>query len=193
MSERPPVVTYALIAINVIMFGLCVYSSGDSGFTNRLLISYGAIVNTTLDDHDYWRLVAAAFLHGNFVHILTNMYCLFAWAPLLERFLGPVEFLGVYLLSAIGGSTASILMHSQPYLSVGASGALSGLIGALLSLTLLGSLRLSSQFFISTLVLNGVIMSTNPRIDWQCHLGGFITGMAVCAALVAARGQYRRA
>ena len=83
-------------------------------------------------------------------------------------------------------------MHSEPYLSVGASGVLSGVIGALLSLTLLGSLRLSLQFFLSTLVLNAVIMSTNPRIDWQCHLGGFVTGMVVCAALIVATGSYRR-
>ena len=192
MSDRPPIVTYVLIAINVVMFGLCAFASDDNGFTNRLLYQYGAIVNSTLADHDYWRLIAAAFLHGNFVHLLTNMYCLFAWAPLLERDLGPAAFLGVYLLSAIGGSATSILMHSEPYLSVGASGVLSGVIGALLSLTLLGSLRLSLQFFISTLVLNAVIMSTNPRIDWQCHLGGFVTGMIVCAALELARGQVRR-
>ena len=192
MSDRPPVVTYLLLAINVVMFGICVLASGDGGFTNELLLKYGAVVNTTLAQHDYWRLVAAAFLHGNFVHILTNMYCLFAWAPVLEKYIGPLAFLGVYLLSAIGGNITSILMHPQTYLSVGASGALSGLIGALLALTLLGSLQLSSQFFVSTLALNGVIMATNPRIDWQAHLGGFVTGMVVCAALEVARGASRR-
>ena len=71
-------------------------------------------------------------------------------------------------------------MRSPP---LGASGALSGLVGALLSMTLLGQIGLSTQFFVQTIVLNGVLMATNPQIDWMSHLGGFIAGMIAAAVL----------
>ena len=183
MTDRSPWVTYLLVALNVVMFVVCVLESDGDGFSTRLLYDLGAVTNDTLERHEYWRLIAAAFLHGNFLHIFMNMICLVQWGPPVELRLGPVLYFVIYLISAVGGTVASILLHTELFISVGASGALSGLIGALLCLTLLGELALSTQFFVSTIVLNGVLMATNPRIDWMSHAGGFVAGLVACAVV----------
>ena len=188
MPQQTPWVTYLLAALNVALFIVCVAQSHGDGFSNRLLYDYGAVTNDTLERHEYWRLIAAAFLHGSFIHILMNMICLVQWGPPVEQRFGPVVYLAIYLVSAVGGTVTSILLHTDPFISVGASGALSGLIGALLSMTALGEIGLSSQFFVQTIVLNGVLMATNSHIDWMSHLGGFIAGLiAAAVASVAAR------
>lgn len=194
MTEQSPWVTYLLVALNVVVFIVCVAISGGGGFSTRLLYDLGAVTNDTLERHEYWRLLAAAFLHGNFLHIFMNMLCLVQWGPPVEARMGPSLYSAIYLLSAVGGTVTSILLHSELFISVGASGALSGLIGALLALSLLGQIGISAQFFVSIIVLNGVIMATNPHIDWMSHLGGFIVGFVVTVlfALILKRRELRQ-
>lgn len=131
----------------------------------------------------YWRLVAAGFLHADPLHLVLNMICLVSWAGILERRVGPFHFVAIYLCSLIGGSAASVLGHPMIYLSVGASGALSGLVGALLGLFILDKIRLSGQFFIGVIGLNVVLMASVARIDWWNHLGGFAAGLISCALI----------
>lgn len=183
MSEQTPWVTYLLLALNVIMFIVSVAISGGEAFSTRMLYDLGAVTNDTLVRHEYWRLLAAAFLHGGFLHIFMNMVCLVQWGPPVEARMGPLIYLVIYLISAVGGTVTSILLHSELFISVGASGALSGLVGALLALSLMGQIGISAQFFVSIIVLNGVIMATNPHIDWMSHLGGFLAGLIATALL----------
>ncbi len=190
MSEQTPWVTYLLLALNVVMFVITIAMNGGGDFTTRLLYDLGAVTNDTLERHDYWRLVAAAFLHGSFLHIFMNMICLVQWGPPVEARMGPLPYLAIYLISAVAGTTTSILLHGEPFISVGASGALSGLVGALLALSLLGQIGISSQFFVSIIGLNVVIMATSSQIDWMSHLGGFIAGLI--ATTVLAKVLHRR-
>lgn len=183
MSEQAPWVTYCLLALNVVMFVISLAMNGGGDLTTRLLYDLGAVTNDTLVRHDYWRLLAAAFLHGSFLHIFMNMVCLVQWGPPVEARMGPLFYLVIYLISAIGGTVTSVMLHAEPFISVGASGALSGLVGALLALSLLGLIGISSQFFVSIIALNVVIMATNPHIDWMSHLGGFIAGLVATAVL----------
>lgn len=183
MSEQTPWVTYTLVALNVVMFAVSLAMNGGGDFSTRLLYDLGAVTNDTLARHDYWRLLAAAFLHGSFMHIFLNMICLVQWGPPVEARMGSLLYLAIYLVSAIAGTTTSIQLHAEPFISVGASGALSGLVGALLALSLLGQIGISAQFFVSLITLNVVIMATNPHIDWMSHLGGFIAGLIATAVL----------
>ena len=97
--------------------------------------------------------------------------------------MGAFHFIVIYFCSLLGGSAASILGHPTVYLSVGASGALSGLVGALLCLFILDKIRLSGHFFIGAIGLNVVLMASVPRIDWWNHLGGFAAGLISCAVI----------
>jgi hypothetical protein len=89
----------------------------------------------------------------------------------------------IYLCAMIAGAILSDLHHSQPYLAVGASGAISGILGALLCLWILGKIDLSTQFFLINIGLNAALTLSSQRIDWVAHVGGFAAGLIVCALI----------
>jgi rhomboid protease GluP len=119
------------------------------------------------------------------------MLCIGAWSGLLEHRLGSTYFLIVYLASAIGGAIASIYGHPGPFLGVGASGAIFGVLGALLCLTLLEKLALSAQFFVVTIGANVILAARVPNVDWAAHLGGFIAAFFSVALLNSLEGLNR--
>jgi hypothetical protein len=111
------------------------------------------------------------------------MLCLVLWGGALERRIGSFYFLVIYLCAMIAGAIVSDLHHSQPYLAVGASGAISGVLGALLCIWILGKIDLSAQFFLTNIGLNAAIAFSVPKIDWVAHLGGFTAGLVTCALI----------
>jgi membrane associated rhomboid family serine protease len=130
------------------------------------------------------RLLTSAFLHGSFLHIAFNMYVLFALGPTLERILGHGRFVVLYLVSALGGSVASYVFSDLRTVSVGASGAIFGLMGALV---VAGKrLRYDVRQVLVLLAVNVVIGFIAPGVDWRAHLGGLVTGAAVAAVFVLA-------
>jgi membrane associated rhomboid family serine protease len=181
--ETPHAATYILIVLNAAMLGLTLIGSSLVRIDSAALFHYGALYQDTLARKEYWRFVAYAFLHANILHFSLNMVCIAAWSGLLERRLGATYFLAVYLSSAIGGGIASLYGHAGPFLSVGASGAISGIVGALLCLTILGKLALSAQFFVVTIGINSILAARLPNVDWLAHAGGFTAGFATCALL----------
>ncbi len=181
--ESPHAVTYILILLNCAIFGLTLIGSSLVRIDPATLFHYGALYKTALVQHEYWRLIASAFLHANVLHLGLNMACIAAWSGLLEKRLGATYFIIVYLISAIGGGLASIYGHADAFWGVGASGAISGIVGALLCLTMLGKLPLSPQFFVVTIGVNAMLAARMPNIDWIAHLGGFTAGFAACAVL----------
>src|SRR5262249_3229991 len=181
--ESPHAVTYILILLNAAVFGLTLIGSSPVRIDPAALFHYGALYQDTLVRKEYWRLVAYAFLHANILHFGLNMVCIAAWSGLLEHRLGATDFLAIYFASAIGGGIASVYGHSSPFLGVGASGAISGIVGALLCLTILGKLALSPQFFIVTIGINGILAARLPNVDWLAHAGGFTAGFAAFALL----------
>ncbi len=179
----PHAATFILILLNSAVFALCLLGNSLMRIDPATLFHDGALYNGVLARKEYWRLVAYAFLHANVLHFGINMLCIAAWSGLLEQRLGATYFIIVYLASAVGGGIASLYGHPGPFLGVGASGAISGIVGGLLCLTLLGKLALSPQFFVVTIGLNAVLAARAPNVDWIAHLGGFTAGFAAVALL----------
>ena len=175
-SPKKPVVTYALILINVFMFLFPLINGNSEEFYN-LFASYGPFVKMG----DYYRLISAAFMHANIAHLIFNMYALWIIGMQLESFIGKWRYLVVYLFSAISGSLLSVIVTPDA-VSVGASGAIFGLLGALLYFgyhyrVYLGTV-IKSQI-IPLIVINLLLGFMVPGIDNAAHIGGLIGGTLI--------------
>ena len=175
-SPKKPVVTYALILINVFMFLFPLINGNSEEFYN-LFASYGPFVKMG----DYYRLLTAAFMHANIAHLIFNMYALWIIGMQLESFIGKWRYLVVYLFSAISGSLLSVIVTPDA-VSVGASGAIFGLLGALLYFgyhyrVYLGTV-IKSQI-IPLIVINLLLGFMVPGIDNAAHIGGLIGGTLI--------------
>jgi membrane associated rhomboid family serine protease len=141
-----------------------------------------------------WQLLTSAFTHVEIWHIGFSMVALFFLGPTLEAVIGRTRFLALYLLSALSGST--VVLFADPNIqTLGASGAIFGLMAALLVVALKAGGNVSQ---IGTWILiNAVFTFTVPHISWQGHLGGFLGGLVITAALVyapkARRGLWQAA
>ena len=175
-SPKKPIITYALIIINLFVF-LFPMSYGNSDQIYNLFASYGPFVKMG----DYYRLLTAAFLHANIAHLIFNMYALWIIGMQLESFIGRWRYLVVYLFSAITGSLLSVIITPDA-VSVGASGAIFGLLGALLYFgyhyrVYLGTV-IKSQI-IPLIVINLLLGFMVPEIDNAAHIGGLIGGALI--------------
>ncbi len=176
-TPKKPIVTYALIIINVIVFLLSLF--------NESIIQMFAVNRFFIADlGQYYRLFTGIFLHANFLHLIFNMYALYVIGMQLESFLGKGKYLAVYLLSGLGGSMLSIFF-SNGY-SVGASGAIFGLMGALLYFGYHYRVYLDSVVksqIIPLIVLNLLIGFTSTGIDNWAHIGGLVGGILATMAV----------
>ncbi len=187
-GDGRPRVTLTLIGLNVAVFLL----QQVPGLDVTRQLSFVPF----LAAQEPWRFITAAFLHSpSFVlHIAFNMYLLWVLGPYLEQLLGRARFAALYLVSALGGSVGFLLiapMVSNGFLTstVGASGAVFGLFGALVVV----NRRLGRQFgqAVVLIALNGVLGFVVPGIAWQAHLGGLLTGAAVAAVMAYAPRRSR--
>ena len=175
--------TLILIALNILVY-LAMAVAGRSFFTLDLrILDLGANGGQWTCDGQWWRLLSSTFEHGNLLHIALNLWCLFNLGWLAELLFGRSRYTLLYLLCGIGGSLASIACR-QSVVSVGASGAIFGVAGALIPAMLLHSNRqlraLLKSHLISVLffvVYNIVIGASSPRIDNAAHIGGLLTGL----------------
>ena len=179
-----PYVTYTLIVINVIVFAIQ-YTAG----INAVAAEFGMWPVGIAAGGEWYRLLSSAFLHGSFLHIAFNMYVLFALGPTLERILGHGRFIALYVAAALGGAVASYYFSDIRTVSVGASGAIFGLMGALVVAG--RRLRYDVTQVLILLGINVVIGFIAPGIDWRAHLGGLVVGAAVAAILVHAPKRRR--
>jgi membrane associated rhomboid family serine protease len=181
-------VTKALIAINVLIYlitavqGQGLNSPGGSLFNKTAL--YGPLV----EHGDWWRLITAAFLHANIVHIGFNMFALWVIGGPVEHYLGRSRFLGLYLVAGLAGS-AGALLQSPTGVTVGASGAIFGILGALLILEWQATGKLGGQAM-TLIVINLAFSFTFAGISWGGHVGGLVGG--VLATLAIQLGDRRR-
>ena len=181
-----PLVTYTLIGINA-----AIYLLQMVGGVNAVAGDWGMWPVGIAVGGEWWRLITAAFLHGSFLHIAFNMYVLFALGPTLERILGHGRYLVLYVLAALGGGVASYAFSDMRTVSVGASGAIFGLMGALVVAG--RRLRYDITQVLILLGINVVIGFISPGVDWRAHLGGLVTGAAVAAIMVFAPKRHRTA
>jgi membrane associated rhomboid family serine protease len=122
----------------------------------------------------WWRLFTATFLHASIMHILFNMYALLVLGASLERVIGGLRFAAIYFMSALGGSVAALWFSPLDTISVGASGAIFGLMTA--TIVVGRRLRIDTSQIIFWLGLNVVLGFFAPDIDWRAHFGGAIVG-----------------
>lgn len=180
-----PVVTLTLIGLCVAVFLLQMTSP---------FVTQDLAFRPILAGIEPWRFLTAAFLHGSWIHIAFNMYVLFTIGTYLEQVLGRSRFAAVYLVSALGGSVGSLLLATPDttswiQASVGASGAVFGLFGALLVIQ--RKLRQNPGQIVVLILINGVIGFLVPNIAWQAHLGGLVTGAALGAVMAFAPQRVR--
>lgn len=188
--KRAPV-TKLLLAAIVVAFGLQIW--GETAGTD--LVAVGANERTAVLAGQYWRLLTSMFLHGGFLHLLLNAWALYQLGTLFESLLGSSRMIGTYFLSGIAGSVASIVWTQEP--SVGASGAIFGLLGALIAFLLRRREALSpaGKSILSQLVMwagiNLFFGFQMPGIDNAGHLGGLAAGFLL-GLLLREQGSYRR-
>jgi rhomboid protease GluP len=186
------IVTQVLFGINVAVF-LGMLFAGVSILDNpsgQHLVQWGANFGPYTLSGQYWRLLTCVFVHGSLLHIAFNMWCLWDLGALAESLYGHWTFAVVYLLAGVGGSLGSVIWNPN-VLSVGASGAIFGIAGALIASFYLGEFSLPRAAVMGTLrsvvtfvgynLVFGAFMS---RVDNAAHVGGLVTGL-ILGALIA--------
>jgi len=176
--RRSPV-TFALIGVTGVVFLLQLLGQALLGFD--LVLELGLKDNALILGGELWRLLTPVFIHAGFLHLAVNMYSLFALGPAVERFFAAPRFLAVYLLSGVSGVIFSLAF--SPAASVGASGAIFGLLGALATFLYLhrpvfgptGGMMLRQLVIVGALNL---FASLSPGIDLWGHVGGLVSGVA---------------
>ena len=182
LGQRP-VVSMVLIGINVVAFVVTALQARSAmDLSTSELYLRGGLIPVEVASGEYWRLLTSAFLHGSLIHIATNMISLYILGIPLERILGRGRFLLIYLLSLLGSSVSVMVFGASVSLTIGASGAIYGLMGALL--VTFKRLRYDLRQLLIILALNVYITFQFPGISWQGHLGGLVVGAIVGAAMV---------
>jgi len=180
-SSDRPLVTYAIIALCVVVYA-AQFVLGDALTT--WLIYYAP-----LSFSQPWRLLTSLLAHGSPLHLLSNMFSLFIIGRMLEPALGRIRYLALFLISGVGGLAAvALVVPGNPVL--GASGAIFGMLGALL--VLIRRFGGNASQILVVVAINMVIGFVLPGVAWQAHIGGFIAGAALTAIFVRTRGEKQR-
>lgn len=179
-----PPATGVFLVLNGVIFVLLAISQGDLSFSPRTIAGWGGLLPREWLDGEYWRLLSYGFLHFGVLHLIVNATCLLAWGVPLERLYGSLPLAALYLGSIVLAGAGSILLHEGPFVSAGASGGVSGLLGALFLLRIVGHIGLPVSFFVINFGLNIGIALFVPGIDWQAHLAGLLGGIALAALLL---------
>ena len=186
LSARGPIVTQTLIGINVAVFLLELLMGGNLNGTGSWIYEHGALVSRWpfsygiggVTEGDWWRLITAPFLHYGPLHLGMNMLVLWFIGPPLEEYFGHWRYALVYLVSGLAGS-AGALVWSPNALTVGASGAIWGIMGAALVLEARRIWVFGGQAM-GLVLLNLALTFLIPGVSIGGHIGGFIGG-ALCA------------
>jgi len=184
--------TQVLLGANVAVFVAMILASGSAEFPAQIMVHFGANSGPYTITGEWWRLATYMFLHGGLLHILFNMWCLWDLGRLSESLYGRWTFGAIYVTTGLAGGLASIGWNVQ-VLSVGASGAIFGLAGALIAsfylgefslprIAISGTLRSLVIFAVFNLFLGGFF--GGGGIDNACHIGGLVSGL-ILGALIA--------
>lgn len=193
---RGAVVTYVLIGLNVVVYGLQWIT--DQALANAWFLFPYAIGS------EPWRLITSAFLHSPnplVLHLLLNMYALFIFGPVLESFLGRARFIALYLIGALGGSLGYLTavevwifadgqVATAPPGALGASGAVFALMGAVAAMR--KPLGVDPRQLLIVLAINLALPVFFHTIAWQAHVGGLIVGFAIGLIFMATRRKEAR-
>ena len=176
-----------IIAVNVILF-LAAEATGGSENTEHM-VRLGASYTPLVEGGEYWRLFTSMFLHFGLAHLLNNMVLLFFLGDYMERFLGKVRYLILYLGGGILGNIFSYwseLQQGRQVVSAGASGAIFAVLGGLVVLLLIHRGRLEDLSLPRVLLMAALSLYVGFRsagVDGFAHLGGFLGGALLAAAM----------
>jgi membrane associated rhomboid family serine protease len=183
LANIPPVTRWILLTCVGVYFYTRFTGAADDWNFSYGMWPYGVASG------QWYRLLSATFLHAGILHLLFNMYALYVLGPNLERLLGSRQFFGLYFLSALGGSTLGLWFSDPNSNSIGASGAIFGLLTA--TIVIGRHLRADVSQLIVLLVINAVI-GFSGGIDWRAHFGGALTGALIAAMYVQDQKGTRR-
>lgn len=171
-------VTYALIAINVIIWLLMFLILNR--FSDFKLLDVGGLVHFNVVHGEWYRLITSIFLHFNFEHILMNMLSLFIFGKIVESIVGHWRMLAIYIISGLFGNFASLSFNTDT-VSVGASGAIFGLIGAVFAFMYISQRfdrKVIGQLLIVLVILIGLSLFMH-NVNIVAHIGGFVGGVLI--------------
>ena len=179
-------ITKALVAINVGIYLVGVSQGGGLNNPGGSLFAKLWLDAPDVAHGGWWRLITTAFLHASLIHIGFNMFALFAFGRPVEQYLGPIRYLGLYLVAGLAGSAGALIQ--TPFVTVGASGAIFGVLGAMAILEWQVTGRLAGQAM-SLIAINLLITFAIPGISWGGHVGGLIGGVLVTLGYAHWRGS----
>jgi membrane associated rhomboid family serine protease len=189
-----PTVTYVLIGINVLMFlgssagGSSLTGGGGGGSVYGDFALWGPAISI---GHEYWRLITSGFMHAGLIHLGLNMYILYWLGTMLEPVLGHLKFVALYFASLLAGSFGALLLSADK-VTVGASGAVFGLMGAAFIMQRARGVDPMRSGLGPLILLNlGISFLPGFNISIGGHLGGLVGG-AACALAMEQLGQRRR-
>jgi rhomboid protease GluP len=185
IDERQTPATYLLLAINIVVF-LAMLAFGISPIDpdTAKVLQWGADYGPYTLGGQYWRLITSMFLHFGIIHIFGNMWCLWSLGRLAERLLGALSVIGVYLLTGVGASLLS-LSWDPMRVSAGASGAIFGIAGALITTLYFGKHNLPQESvrrllgYVLRFSLLNLLFGLKGHVDNMAHLGGLVTGLLI--------------
>jgi membrane associated rhomboid family serine protease len=183
-----PVVTYAIIAVCVVVFIL--QSLPFIGGQVTQAIQYAGVYSDPRA-FEPWRMLTSVFAHASIIHILLNMYTLWIFGSILEPMLGRLRFLGLFLISGFAGSVGVLLLGNPLQPVVGASGAIFGMFGAffIIQRRLGGN---ATQILVLVALNIGIGFLPGLNIAWQAHVGGLVGGFLVGLIYTETRRVSRR-
>jgi len=188
-SEPTITLTQFIFGANIAVFIAMILANGSLEFSTAVSVHFGANLGAYTLSGEWWRLVTYMFLHGGMLHIFFNMWCLWDLGSLCESLYGRWTYAAIYFITGIAGGIASA-WWKPGVPSVGASGAIFGLAGALIAsfylgefslprIAIGGTLRSLVVFAVFNLFLGGLF----PGTDNACHIGGLVIGLALGAAI----------
>ena len=178
-NKNVPIITYILIGTNILMFFL------DLLFPDAFLLERGLTYGPYIRDGEIWRLLTGEFFHGSILHLLVNMYSLYVIGSQVENFFGKAKYLLIYIFSAVTASALSIILNINTA-SIGASGAIFGLTGALLYFGYYYRVYFGNPLIsqiVPIIIINLIFGFTIPGIDNYAHIGGLIGGLLLAMAI----------
>lgn len=190
---RKYIVTMIILVINILVYLCCTYAEKivyNEVMLDEILYKGGCMnAERVMSDGEYYRFLTSMFMHGGISHIVSNMIFLVALGEMLERAIGHARFALLYMLSGIGGGIFSVInavLSQEFYTAVGASGAIFGLIGAMLVLVIINDGHYEGisikrmVFAIVYMVYSGM---QSEGIDNAAHFGGLVFGILIMAAM----------
>ena len=179
-SPKKIITTYVIIGILTVIYLYGLFTRSSDNLINMFAV-YGPFIRKY---HEYYRLITGAFLHADIFHLLSNCYALYIIGSQVENFYGKKKFLLIYFYSALTGSLLSVTLSNNA--SIGASGAIFGLMGAILYFGYYYRVYIGAtwkQKILPVIALNLIIGFVVPGIDYFGHIGGLIGGVLISMAV----------